>query len=278
MAPRFAATTVFLKARLSPEGYYGLHLTIGALLLIGATWLFGLIAEDVVTGEYLTLLDLRFSAWLHVHHQQSLIRANLVITHLHSMAALSVLTIAFALYLFRRRHRYWLISLLLTVFGGMLLNVVLKNTFRRARPYFDDPILTFSSYGFPSGHTMAATCFYGVVAAFAIWKIRAWPKRVLAVTLAAFMVLLVGFSRIYLGAHYLSDVLGATMEGLAWLTLCLTAANTTWRMRHRENHQTEFHDGFVVTRSKNFFRYFSSGIKHTSYFPKTRYRLRATRL
>ena len=231
-----------------------------------------------MTGEPLSLLDVRFSAWLRAHHQQALIRAMLVITHLHSMAAVSVLAMTFALYLFRRRHRYWLIAMLLTVFGGMFLNVVLKNIFHRARPHFDDPILTFSSYGFPSGHTMAATCFYGVVAAFAIWKIRAWPRRVLAVTLAASLVLLVGFSRIYLGAHYLSDVLGAMMEGLAWLALCLTAANTTWRVRFRADHPPEFHDGCAMTRSRNFFRYFSSGIIQTSYFPKTRYRLRATRL
>ncbi|MDQ3665607.1 MAG: phosphatase PAP2 family protein [Acidobacteriota bacterium] len=235
MASRFGAVTAFLKARLSREGYYGLHLTIGSLLLILTTWLFGLIAEAVVTDAPLTLADVRFSVWLHAYHQHALIKVMLVITHLHSMAVVSALTIAFALYLFRLRHRYWLITLLLTVFGGMFLNVVLKNIFHRARPHFDDPILTFSSYGFPSGHTMAATCFYGVLAAFAIWKIREWLRRVLAVTLAVFMVLLVGFSRIYLGAHYLSDVLGAMIEGLAWLALCLTAANTTWRVRHREN-------------------------------------------
>lgn len=235
MAPLFAPLSNFLKARLSREGYYGLHLTVGALLLIAATWLFGAIAEDVVTGEPLTLVDVRFSAWLHAHTQQSLIKAMLVITHLHSMAAVSVLTIAFAFYLFRRGERYWLMTLLLIVFGGMVLNVVLKNVFHRARPHFDDPILTFSSYGFPSGHTMAATCFYGVLAAFAIWTVREWPRRVLAVSLAGFMVLLVGFSRIYLGAHYLSDVLGAMMEGVAWVALCLTAANTTWRVRHGRN-------------------------------------------
>jgi membrane-associated phospholipid phosphatase len=238
MARRLAVLTTFVKARFSRQGYLGLHLTIGALLLIGATWLFGLIAEDVVTGEPLTLFDVRFSSWLYAHHQQTLVRIMLVITHLHSIASVSVLTVAFGLYLFRRRLQYWLITLLLTVFGGMFLNVVLKNIFHRTRPHFDNPILTFSSYGFPSGHTMAATCFYGVVAAFAIWKIREWPRRVLVVTLAAFLVLLVGFSRIYLGAHYLSDVLGAILEGLAWLTLCLTAVNTTWRAGHRKKSST----------------------------------------
>ena len=230
MAARFAALTAFLKARLSRQGYYGLHLTIGAVLLVSATWMFSAIAEDVVTAEPLTLVDLRLSSWLHAHQQPFLLKAMLIITHLHSMASVSLLTIAVALYLVQRSERDWLITLLLTVFGGMLLNVVLKNIFHRARPHFDDPILTFSSYGFPSGHTMAATCFYGVVAAFVIWRVRAWPARVLAVTLAAFLVLLVGFSRIYLGAHYLSDVLGAMMEGLAWLALCLTAVGMTRRL------------------------------------------------
>ena len=234
MAPRFAALTAFLKARLSRQSYYGLHLTIGALLLVGATWLFGAIAEGVVTGEPLTLVDARFSTWLHEHRQQKLIVIMLVITHLHATVGVGLLTIAFALYLFGRSERNWLITLFLTVFGGMLLNVVLKNVFQRARPHFDDPILTLSSYGFPSGHTMAATCLYGVVAAFAIWRIRSRPRSVLVVALAAFMVLLVGFSRIYLGAHYLSDVLGAMMEGLAWLALCLTAVGMTRRWRHRE--------------------------------------------
>lgn len=226
MDRRFDTLTAFLKARLSREGSYGLHLTIGVLLLIGAIWIFALIALEIGRAGPFTLLDVRFSSWLRTNHQPAALRAMIIISDLHSTWAVSVLTIALALYLFRRRHRCWVITVVLTVFGGMFLNVALKNVFLRTRPHFDDPILTFSSYGFPSGHTMAATCFYGVVAAFTFWKMRAWPGRVLAIALSAFMVLLVGFSRIYLGAHYLSDVLAAIMEGSAWLAFCLTAVHT----------------------------------------------------
>lgn len=230
MKPRSKLITS-LQARLSPQGYLGLNLTLGALVLIAATWLFGSIAEDVVTREPLTLLDVKFSNWLHAHTRPRVTMAMLVITNIHSLKGVAVLTVAFGLYLLWQKHRYWLIALLLSVFGGMLLNVALKNVFHRSRPHFADPILTFSSYGFPSGHTMAATCFYGVLAAFAIWKTRAWPKRLLIAAIAIFMIVLVGFSRIYLGAHYLSDVLGAMAEGMAWLALCLTAVYATWRAR-----------------------------------------------
>jgi membrane-associated phospholipid phosphatase len=111
----------------------------------------------------------------------------------------------------------------------MLLNVVLKNVFQRARPTFDHLLLTFSGHNFPSGHTMAAAMLYGTLAALALARIRAWHWRVLVVVVATFLIMLVSFSRIYLGAHYLSDVLGAMVEGLAWLAFCLTAVNAVRR-------------------------------------------------
>ncbi|MEP6707762.1 MAG: phosphatase PAP2 family protein, partial [Pyrinomonadaceae bacterium] len=142
----------------------------------------------------------------------------------------TIITTAVFLYLLKNKERRWALTIALSEFGGMLLNVILKNVFHRARPHFDDPILTLTSYGFPSGHTMMATCLYGALGAFAVWKLKAWRWRVLAILAASFMILLVGFSRIYLGAHYLSDVLGAMAEGLVWLAFCLTAVSM---IRHR---------------------------------------------
>jgi membrane-associated phospholipid phosphatase len=232
---RFPRQVAFLQARFSPKGYLGLQLTIGALVLISATWFFASLAEDVMEGDPLTLVDAQFSAWLHAHAKPKLTIVMLIVTHLHSPLGVSAMTLALALYLLWRRQRYQLLALLLSVFGGMLLNVLLKNVFHRARPRFDDQILTLTSYGFPSGHTMAATCFYGALAALVIWKLKGWHWRLAAVAIAGLLIMLVGFSRIYLGAHYLSDVLGAMAEGLAWLAFCLTAVNTMWERRHREN-------------------------------------------
>ena len=222
---RFAKQIAFVKARLSPEGYLGLHLTIGALIMIGATWLFAAIAEDVVTADRLTVVDVQFSAWLHAHGKPWLTAVLLLVTNVHATLGVTIITLAIFLYLHKNKERRWALTLALCVIGGMLLNVVLKNIFHRARPHFDNPILTLTSYGFPSGHTMAATCLYGALGALAMSKLKARRWRVLAVVMAGFMILLVGFSRIYLGAHYLSDVLGAMAEGLVWLAFCLTAVN-----------------------------------------------------
>jgi undecaprenyl-diphosphatase len=94
--------------------------------------------------------------------------------------------------------------------------------FERPRPHFDDPLLSLSSYSFPSGHTMTATVVFGVVASYLFTTTTDWRRRALIICVAGFLILLVGFTRMYLGVHYLSDVLGAMAEGLAWLSLCLT--------------------------------------------------------
>jgi membrane-associated phospholipid phosphatase len=155
----------------------------------------------------------------------------LFITHLGDTAVVICLALFFALFLLLRRHRGWLLILILTVPGSMLLNVLLKLVFRRLRPAFDDPILALSTYSFPSGHTMAATVFYGTLAAFTFWSVRSWRWRALMISTGALLILLVGFSRIYLGVHYLSDVPAATVAGAAWLALCFTGVDTARRRR-----------------------------------------------
>ena len=212
---RFAPQLEFFLARLSPHGYLGLHLTIGVLLLIGASWLFGGIAQDVVAGDPLTVIDKNVAEWFHEHRTPGLTTTMQLVTGLASATWVTGITIVIALVLWWRRYWFRLLALVLVLPGGMGLNLLMKIVFHRHRPSFAESFLIFHGYSFPSGHTMAATLLYGVLAAFAVIAHKAWRRQVGAVLGAFVMVLLVGFSRVYLGAHYLSDVLGAPSAGFA---------------------------------------------------------------
>src|SRR6266513_1089480 len=119
---RFAKQIAFVKARFSPEGYLGLHLTIGALIMIGATWLFAAIAEDVVTADRLTVVDLHFSAWLHAHGKPWLTAVLLLVTNVHATLGVTIITLAVFLSLHKNKERWWARTLALCVVGGRLLD------------------------------------------------------------------------------------------------------------------------------------------------------------
>jgi membrane-associated phospholipid phosphatase len=214
---------------LSAPGYFGLQVLAGGLVLVGAGWLFGGIAEDVVDGEPLTVLDAHTAAWFHAHAVPSVTQFMLGISAMNGIAGISILTVLVALFFVWKRDWYWLLGLVLAVPGGMLLNLLIKFAFHRQRPSFIDPIVTLSSYSFPSGHTLASTVFYGTLAAFLMPRVKTAKRRVAILLAALLMVILVGLSRIYLGAHFLSDVLAAFAEGLAWLAICLVAVATLRR-------------------------------------------------
>lgn len=219
------------KARLSPNRYFGLHFTLGVLVLIGASWLFVGIAEDVVSGDPITLIDTQLAAWFHAHSTPLLTQFMLIISNLQGILAMSIYALLFGVFLLRKSQRYWLLALILAVPGGMLLNVLMKEIFNRARPGFTDPLVTLTTYSFPSGHVAGATLFYGVLAAYLIAHTAKWRWRVAIIVTAILLVALVALSRLYIGAHYLSDVLGAAAEGVAWLALCLTVIHTWWQRR-----------------------------------------------
>ena len=219
--------------RFSPQGYLGLHLMMGILLLIGASWLFGGIAEDVVTGDPLTVTDKHVAEWFHQRTTPGLMAAMLVITDFASPLWVTCVAVVTGLVLWWKRCWYRLLALVLVIPGGMALLPLLKMAFHRHRPSFEDAFSIFQGYSFPSGHTMAATLLYGLLAVFAVLAFDTWRQRTWAVLGAFVMVLLVGFSRVYLGAHYLSDVLGAVAAGLAWLVLSLTAVDALRRSRGR---------------------------------------------
>jgi len=209
----------------------GLHLAAGIIVFVAMTLTLGEISEGIINREPLTVADARLSVWLHVHTSPLLTSAMRVITFFGSTLGVILFATAFGFYFVWRRRFDWLAALASAVLGGMLLNKILKFAFHRPRPFFTDPLLTLTSFSFPSGHTMNATVLYGVIAAYLFTTTRAWTRRALVIFSASLLVLLVAFSRMYLGAHYLSDVLGAMAEGLAWLTVCLTVVYSIWLRR-----------------------------------------------
>lgn len=228
-----------MQARLSPEGALGLHLTLGVCILTGAAWLFGAILEDVVTGDPLTMLDLRIAAWLHAHATPPLTRIMVFISYLGASAVTGAIAVVAGFALWRRHYPYLLLTLALAVPGGMLLNVLVKYAVHRPRPIFDHPLVALATYSFPSGHAMAATVLYSMLATFVVWTSTDRRWRALAIAIAALLIAVVCASRVYLGVHYLSDVLGGVAEGVAWLALCLTAVETFRRHRALGNSSSE---------------------------------------
>lgn len=225
----------FLAARLSPEGAAGAHLTLGLLALLLAMTAFGIIADEVVTGARLTTIDVTVANWFHVRATPASTQLMLAVSALHGPVGGLLLSVLLLGYFWRRGKPWWALAGSIILPGGMLLNVLIKYSFQRARPSFDVPLLTLTTYSFPSGHTAFAAMFYGLLACSLVPHPRP-PGRPIAadvgVALAACsMVALVGLSRMVLGVHYLSDVLAASAEGAAWLAICITAVSTLRRRR-----------------------------------------------
>ena len=203
-----------------------------AFLLAGV--LFLAIGWNVTARGSLVALDARVSDWLQEHgHHPALSTFLLMVTHLNSTAAIGAWSVVFGAVLARLREKYWILTLALAVGGAMLLNLVLKGVYERARPRFAEPLLELVTYSFPSGHTAAATAFYGVLAAFLVSRFYDARRRVACVAGAVAAVALVAFSRVYLGAHYVSDVVAAVCSATAWLVLCLATGHALVRQRLR---------------------------------------------
>jgi undecaprenyl-diphosphatase len=232
---RFARQIRFLQARLSPEGYLGLHLTIGLIVILAAGWLFGDIAEDMARNAATRLLDEHVASWFHQHARPALTQTARIVTFFGSVSFVAAAAICFALIFAVRKSWDRLLALVLAVGGGSLLNILLKHFFHRQRPVLENPLVTLTSFGFPSGHTMGSTLFYGLLAIFMVQTVRTWRARVSTFCITVIGVLLIGLSRIYLGAHYLTDVLGAIAVGLAWLAFCWTGVETLRKWRGRKS-------------------------------------------
>jgi undecaprenyl-diphosphatase len=131
-----------------------------------------------------------------------------------------IVIIAMIMFYVILKHRSELVLLLAVVIGSALLNYVLKIIFHRARPTIHR-LIEETGYSFPSGHSMAAFTLYGILS-FLLWKhISSYQGRSLLIIVSILMITMIGISRIYLGVHYPSDVLGGFLASGIWLILSI---------------------------------------------------------
>ncbi len=219
---RHPELVAFVKERMSPESYLGLHLTVGLLASVVFVWIFGGITEDILTGDPFVLVD----RWVISHVLY--FRAPIVTSFMKSVTLLgggvtillSSIIVAVSL-AFRKRIDY-IIGYLVAVLGGSVLIAVLKAVIHRPRPITGTTLIQVGGWSFPSGHAMMSVIFYGILSYFIIRALKSWRLQVLSATMAGFMVFLIGLSRIYLQVHYLSDVIAGYVGGLFWLSICIT--------------------------------------------------------
>jgi undecaprenyl-diphosphatase len=111
--------------------------------------------------------------------------------------------------------------LLIATGGAFFLNAFVKDIIDRTRPIVGIPVIQAEGYSFPSGHAMISICFYGVLIYLAFKYIKNIKLKYLIYLILGLLILFIGLSRVYLGVHYLSDVLGGFSLGIFWLSLCI---------------------------------------------------------
>jgi undecaprenyl-diphosphatase len=210
---------------------------IGAVFAFGAACVFAFIAWNALSDGPLVLLDKSIA--LHMKEadkEEGLFRAIVIlITDSGGIAAMTILAVLGVLWEGWRGHGKWRVAVgwAVIVTGGAALNLGMKAALQRQRPPLEwrDPVVYETNESFPSGHAMGGAIGIGLLGYALMLRHRRWRTKLLIVLALGTWVMSIGFSRVYLRAHWFSDVLGGFALGLAWLSLGLGIVET-WRRRH----------------------------------------------
>jgi undecaprenyl-diphosphatase len=199
-----------------------LEVLLALLAVVGTAWLFVQLADEVVEGDTQGFDEWVISAlrdpenprlprgpkWVHEVGRD--------ITAIGGATVVTLVVGSAAVYLFLRRksHAAWL--MLLAVVSGVIVSTVLKNLIGRERPSVGSDLTTVITYSFPSGHSMLSAVAYLALGTMLARTESQRTVRIFFMTIAVLTTLLVGISRVYLGVHYPSDVLGGWTAGLGW--------------------------------------------------------------
>ncbi|MDC0679724.1 phosphatase PAP2 family protein [Sorangium atrum] len=236
LSARFPLVARVLR-ELSAAEYLVIHLGLGLALSMAAL-VFVWLAEGVREGEPIVGVDLALARALHASSSSAGVAALRAFTLLGTFWALALLAVVVAAALLRRGRRVLAVGWLSALAGGGLLNTALKALFARPRPTFADPLAVAAGWSFPSGHSMGTFVAFGMLSYLGLLFLRTLRARLALVALALGWTVAMGFSRMYLGVHYLSDVLAGFAAGTVWLAVCISGIEVARRRPARIDGQS----------------------------------------
>ena len=202
---------------------------IGLLIAVFALWGFYEIAEEVLEQETQSI-DTRILLTIRQWHTPFLDRLLIIITNIGNPSVLLVASLLLAAFLLWRKQRAETVTLTIAAIGALGLNVVLKNLFARSRPELWQRTVDVNFYSFPSGHAMMSVVVFGMIGYLLATHMPRWR-----IAIASFTVLLVcaiGFSRLYFGVHWPTDIVAGYAAGTVWLVACILSLEI-WKRRYR---------------------------------------------
>ncbi len=219
------------RARAHPYATLFVRLLFGLALIVGAAYALAEIAEAIAPGEELARLDLAFSDAVIANTPESARQVFAWISHLGDPITLAVLGVVAVLALLARGERLLGVAVAIAMGGNALLNPALKHAFARPRPLHHAGSTPFEGYSFPSGHSSGALVAYGMLA-YVLIRILPRGWHLPAAMLCAATAFSVGASRIFVQAHFATDVVAGFASGGAWLTICILTVEWMHRERH----------------------------------------------
>ena len=191
----------------------------------------GTLVDDVTDGDGVAILDHPVAGFVAAHRAAALTSVMKAVSAVGGPAGMTVLALATGL-LLGVVWRSWApaVVLVVTAVGVIGLTVVFKEALGRARPPLTQAVAAADGYGFPSGHTAAAAAVCGAAAWLCSLRMRTWRGRTAVWAVATMLATLVGISRIYLGVHWTSDVIGGWIFGILWMAVVVSGWATFSRL------------------------------------------------
>jgi undecaprenyl-diphosphatase len=230
LARNFPRAAAFIEARLNPREFTGLALTLIVLASVYLAALLGGLVDELLESDELVMIDDMINNALDPLRTDRLVEVFAFITHWADASTIVAVAAVTTGLLWALRHGYLVMPLWVVVLGSQLTTYAGKYALDRSRPEFLTEVVA-ATPSFPSGHATSAIAVYGFVAYVLSREAVTARRRFEIVFWSAFLIVLIGFSRMFLSVHYASDVAAGILVGGFWLLVGFAIAELL-RSRH----------------------------------------------